>query len=58
MAACLFFVIWQVTEPAIDLDQTDASVLEGLTYTAPDGTAQAVWSRSTGTRLTRTVCLR
>ena len=42
VAACLFFVIWQVTEPAIDLDQTDASVLEGLTYTAPDGTAQAV----------------
>ena len=42
VAACLYFVIWQVVEPEIDLDQTDASVLEGLTYTASDGSVQAV----------------
>ena len=37
VAACLFFVIWQLAEPAIDLDQTNAYVLEGLVYTGPDG---------------------
>lgn len=42
VAACLYFVIWQVVEPPIDLDQTDAAVLEGLVYTASDGSDQAV----------------
>ena len=42
VAACLYFVIWQLAEPPIDLDQTDASVLEGLMYTAPDRIDQAV----------------